>query len=53
MASPEIVDTPAEAAELDLAPLIVRRPLEAFLDAEGRARRCRRPRTTCCARRAC
>jgi aminoglycoside phosphotransferase (APT) family kinase protein len=35
MASPEIVDTPAEAAELDLAPLIVRRPLEAFLDAEG------------------
>ena len=30
-----IVDTPEEAAELDLAPLLVRRPLEAFLDARG------------------
>jgi aminoglycoside phosphotransferase (APT) family kinase protein len=31
----EIVDTPAEAAEQELAPLIVRRPLEAFLDEHG------------------
>jgi aminoglycoside phosphotransferase (APT) family kinase protein len=30
-----IVDTPEEAAELELAPLLVRRPLEGFLDAEG------------------
>ena len=30
-----IVDTPEEAAELELAPLLVRRPLEAFLDAQG------------------
>jgi len=30
-----IVDTPEEAAELDLPPLLVRRPLEAFLDAQG------------------
>ncbi len=30
-----IVDTPEEAAELELAPLLVRRPLEAFLDARG------------------
>jgi len=32
MASPEIVDTAEEAAQQDRAPLIVRRPLEAFLD---------------------
>jgi aminoglycoside phosphotransferase (APT) family kinase protein len=31
----DIVDTPAEAAGLDLAPLIVRGPLEGFLDARG------------------
>ena len=31
----EIVDTPAQAAELELAPLIVREPLEAYLDAQG------------------
>jgi aminoglycoside phosphotransferase (APT) family kinase protein len=31
----EIVDTPEQAAELDLAPLLVREPLAAFLDAEG------------------
>jgi aminoglycoside phosphotransferase (APT) family kinase protein len=30
-----IVDTPEEAAGLDLPPLLVRRPLEAFLDARG------------------
>jgi aminoglycoside phosphotransferase (APT) family kinase protein len=30
-----IVDTPEEAAELELPPLLVRRPLEAFLDAQG------------------
>jgi len=30
-----IVDTPEEAAGLDLPPLLVRRPLEAFLDAHG------------------
>jgi aminoglycoside phosphotransferase (APT) family kinase protein len=30
-----IVDTPEEAARLELAPLLVRRPLEAFLDARG------------------
>jgi aminoglycoside phosphotransferase (APT) family kinase protein len=30
-----IVDTPEEAAALDLPPLLVRRPLEAFLDARG------------------
>jgi aminoglycoside phosphotransferase (APT) family kinase protein len=30
-----VVDTPEEAAELDLPPLLVRRPLEAFLDARG------------------
>jgi aminoglycoside phosphotransferase (APT) family kinase protein len=33
--SPPIVDTPEEAAALDLAPLLVRRPLEAHLDAHG------------------
>ena len=31
----EIVDTAAQAAELELAPLIVREPLEAYLDAQG------------------
>jgi aminoglycoside phosphotransferase (APT) family kinase protein len=30
-----IVDTPEEAAALELEPLLVRRPLEAFLDAHG------------------
>jgi aminoglycoside phosphotransferase (APT) family kinase protein len=30
-----IVDTPEEAASLELAPLLVRRPLEAFLDSHG------------------
>jgi aminoglycoside phosphotransferase (APT) family kinase protein len=30
-----IVDTPEEAAELELAPLLVRRPLEAYLDSLG------------------
>jgi aminoglycoside phosphotransferase (APT) family kinase protein len=30
-----VVDTPEEAAALDLPPLLVRRPLEAFLDARG------------------
>jgi aminoglycoside phosphotransferase (APT) family kinase protein len=30
-----IVDTPEEAAALELPPLLVRRPLEAFLDAQG------------------
>jgi aminoglycoside phosphotransferase (APT) family kinase protein len=32
---PAIVDTHQEAEALDLAPLLVRRPLEAFLDAHG------------------
>jgi aminoglycoside phosphotransferase (APT) family kinase protein len=32
MPSPDVVDTPQEAAELELAPLVVRRPVEAFLD---------------------
>ena len=31
----DIVDTPAQAAELELAPLIVREPLEAFMDEHG------------------
>jgi len=35
MASLEIVDTPAQAAEQELPPLIVRGPLEAFLDEHG------------------
>ena len=35
MASLDIVDTPAQAAEQDLPPLIVRDPLEAFLDDRG------------------
>ena len=30
-----IVDTPEEAAALELPPLLVRRPLEAYLDAHG------------------
>jgi aminoglycoside phosphotransferase (APT) family kinase protein len=30
-----IVDTPEEAAELELPPLLVRRPLEAYLDGHG------------------
>jgi aminoglycoside phosphotransferase (APT) family kinase protein len=32
---PDIVDTPEEAAEQELTPLIVRRPLEEYLDAQG------------------
>jgi aminoglycoside phosphotransferase (APT) family kinase protein len=35
MGSPDVVDTPQEAAELELAPLVVREPLEAFLDRHG------------------
>jgi aminoglycoside phosphotransferase (APT) family kinase protein len=35
MGSPDVVDTPAEAAQLELPPLLVREPLEAFLDAQG------------------
>jgi aminoglycoside phosphotransferase (APT) family kinase protein len=35
MASLDIVDTPAQAAEQDLPPRIVRDPLEAFLDDRG------------------
>jgi aminoglycoside phosphotransferase (APT) family kinase protein len=35
MGSPDVVDTPQEAAELELAPLVVREPLEAFLDQHG------------------
>src|SRR6266513_1704971 len=35
MASPDIVDTPAQAAEQELPPLIVRDPLEGFLDEHG------------------
>jgi aminoglycoside phosphotransferase (APT) family kinase protein len=31
----DVVDTPAEAEELELAPLIVREPLEAFFDDQG------------------
>jgi aminoglycoside phosphotransferase (APT) family kinase protein len=34
-AVPDVVDTPEEAAALPLAPLLVRRPLEALLDAHG------------------
>jgi aminoglycoside phosphotransferase (APT) family kinase protein len=37
-AAVEIVDTPEQAAGLALAPLLVRRPLEAFLDAHGLGR---------------
>jgi len=32
---PDVVDTPAQAAALARPPLLVRRPLEAFLDAHG------------------
>ena len=32
MGSPDVVDTPQEAASSELAPLLVREPLEAFLD---------------------
>ena len=35
MGAQEIVDTAAEAAELDLAPLLVREPLAEFLDGAG------------------
>src|SRR5436189_6001832 len=35
VASPEIVDTPEQAASEELAPLIVREPLAAFLDGCG------------------
>jgi aminoglycoside phosphotransferase (APT) family kinase protein len=35
MGSPDVVDTPQEAAELELPPLLVREPLEAFLDEHG------------------
>jgi aminoglycoside phosphotransferase (APT) family kinase protein len=35
MSSPDVVDTPQEAAELELPPLVVRKPLEDFLDAHG------------------
>jgi aminoglycoside phosphotransferase (APT) family kinase protein len=35
MASLEIVDTPGEAADQELPPLIVRRPLEEYLDSQG------------------
>ena len=35
MSSPEIADTPEEAAEQELVPLIVREPLERFLDSNG------------------
>jgi aminoglycoside phosphotransferase (APT) family kinase protein len=35
MSSPDVVDTPQEAAGLDHPPLVVREPLEAFLDDHG------------------
>jgi hypothetical protein len=35
MGAEEIVDTPEEAAEQELAPLLVREPLAEFLDAAG------------------
>jgi aminoglycoside phosphotransferase (APT) family kinase protein len=35
MVSPDVVDTAAEAADLEHAPLVVREPLEAFLDEHG------------------
>ena len=35
MASPDVVDTPRDAAELELPPLVVREPLEAYLDQQG------------------
>ncbi|HWM12313.1 MAG TPA: phosphotransferase family protein, partial [Solirubrobacteraceae bacterium] len=35
MGSPDVVDTPQDAAELELPPLVVREPLEEFLDRNG------------------
>src|SRR5690349_5104246 len=35
MSSPDVVDTAAEAADLEQPPLVVREPLEAFLDSQG------------------
>jgi aminoglycoside phosphotransferase (APT) family kinase protein len=35
MPSPDVVDTPQQAAELEQPPLVVREPLEAFLDERG------------------
>jgi aminoglycoside phosphotransferase (APT) family kinase protein len=35
MGSRDVVDTPQQAADLELAPLVVREPLEAFLDEHG------------------
>jgi aminoglycoside phosphotransferase (APT) family kinase protein len=35
MGSPDVVDSAQEAAELELPPLVVREPLEAFLDERG------------------
>ena len=35
MGSPDVVDTAAQAAGLEPAPLVVREPLEAFLDSHG------------------
>jgi aminoglycoside phosphotransferase (APT) family kinase protein len=35
MGAPDVVDTPQQAEELEPAPLVVRRPLEAFLDRHG------------------
>ncbi len=35
MGSPDVVDTAQEAADLEPAPLVVREPLAAFLDAQG------------------
>ena len=35
MGSPDVVDTPQQAAASELAPLLVREPLEAFLDEHG------------------
>ena len=35
MGSPDVVDTAQEAAQLEPAPLVVREPLEAFLDGHG------------------
>ena len=41
----DVVDTPAEAAALPLPPLVVRRPLEAWLDERGLGQRRRSPAT--------
>ncbi len=35
MSTPDLVDTPEQAAALELAPLLVREPLERFLDEHG------------------